>query len=92
MYTAMKSIFQDKNRQEALFFEGPGKDLDVRTHTPSKSEGVHEIQIIYICVATVYVFEGMFFSVVRVMGLGLPRHRFQEHVCMFAQKPNVPFT
>ncbi|CAM9790972.1 unnamed protein product [Sphacelaria rigidula] len=28
MYTAMKSIFEDKNRQEALFFSGPGKDLE----------------------------------------------------------------
>lgn len=30
MYTAMKSIFEDKNRQEDLFFKGPGKDLEVR--------------------------------------------------------------
>ena len=30
MYTAMKSIFEDKNKQEDLFFKGPGKDLDVR--------------------------------------------------------------
>ena len=30
MYTAMKSIFEDKNNQEDLFFKGPGKDLDVR--------------------------------------------------------------
>lgn len=29
MYTAMKSIFADKNKQEDLFFKGPGKDLDV---------------------------------------------------------------
>lgn len=29
MYTAMKSIFEDKNNQEDLFFKGPGKDLDV---------------------------------------------------------------
>ncbi|CAM9379690.1 unnamed protein product [Ascophyllum nodosum] len=34
MYTAMKSIFQDKNRQEALFFEGPGKDLDFTVVRP----------------------------------------------------------
>lgn len=31
MYTAMKSIFEDKNRQEALFFSGPGKDLEVQS-------------------------------------------------------------
>lgn len=30
MYTAMKSIFEDKNRQEALFFNGPGSDLEVQ--------------------------------------------------------------
>lgn len=30
MYTAMRSIFEDKNNQEKLFFEGPGKDLEVR--------------------------------------------------------------
>ncbi len=30
MYTAMKSIFEDKNNQEDLFFKGPGKDLEVR--------------------------------------------------------------
>ncbi|CAM9346614.1 unnamed protein product [Choristocarpus tenellus] len=30
MYTAMKSIFEDKNKQEALFTKGPGKDLEVR--------------------------------------------------------------
>lgn len=29
MYTAMKSIFEDKNRQEDLFFKGPGNDLEV---------------------------------------------------------------
>ncbi|CBJ26607.1 Flavine reductase [Ectocarpus siliculosus] len=28
MYTAMKSIFADKNEQEKLFFDGPGQDLD----------------------------------------------------------------
>jgi len=28
MYTVMKSIFEDKNNQEKLFLEGPGKDLD----------------------------------------------------------------
>lgn len=33
MYTAMKSIFEDKNKQEDLFFKGPGKDLDVRSDT-----------------------------------------------------------
>lgn len=32
MYTAMKSIFEDKNKQEDLFFKGPGKDLDVGFH------------------------------------------------------------
>lgn len=45
MYTAMKSIFEDKNRQEALFVEGPGKDLDVRTHTRTpkySADGVFE--------------------------------------------------
>lgn len=30
MYTVMKSIFADKNKQEALFFDGPGKDLEVK--------------------------------------------------------------
>lgn len=30
MYTAMKSIFEDKNKQEDLFFKGPGKDFEVR--------------------------------------------------------------
>lgn len=29
MYTAMKSIFEDKNKQEDLFFKGPGNDLEV---------------------------------------------------------------
>jgi len=28
MWTAMKKIFTDKNNQEALFFNGPGKDLE----------------------------------------------------------------
>mmetsp|Transcript_1917 Transcript_1917/g.2136 ORF Transcript_1917/g.2136 Transcript_1917/m.2136 type:complete len:299 (-) Transcript_1917:146-1042(-) len=28
MFTVMKSIFNDKNNQEALFMNGPGKDLD----------------------------------------------------------------
>jgi len=28
MFTVMKSIFTDKNNQEALFFRGPGKDLE----------------------------------------------------------------
>jgi len=28
MYTVMKSIFTDKNNQENLFFNGPGKDLE----------------------------------------------------------------
>lgn len=27
MFTVMRSIFTDKNNQEALFFNGPGKDL-----------------------------------------------------------------
>ena len=27
MFTVMKSVFTDKNNQEALFFRGPGKDL-----------------------------------------------------------------
>lgn len=35
MYTAMKSIFEDKNNQEDLFFKGPGKDLDVRSSLTS---------------------------------------------------------
>lgn len=29
MYSAMRSIFEDKNRQEDLFFKGPGQDLEV---------------------------------------------------------------
>merc|ERR1712196_479657 len=28
MWTAMKKIFTDKNNQEALFLDGPGKDLE----------------------------------------------------------------
>lgn len=28
MYTVMKSIFEDKNNQEKLFLDGPGKDLE----------------------------------------------------------------
>lgn len=34
MYTAMKSIFADKNNQEDLFFKGPGKDLDFTVVRP----------------------------------------------------------
>lgn len=45
MYTAMKSIFEDKNSQEDLFFKGPGKDLDVR-HSPS-------IRSCFVCVLVV---------------------------------------
>lgn len=40
MYTAMKSIFEDKNRQESLFFNGPGKDLDVRIQQSLRYRGV----------------------------------------------------
>lgn len=39
MYTAMKSIFADKNEQEKLFFDGPGQDLDVR-HWPDEWSAV----------------------------------------------------
>ena len=28
MYTVMKDIFADKNRQEAIFLSGEGKDLE----------------------------------------------------------------
>eukprot|EP00752_Nemacystus_decipiens_P015514 g13843.t1 len=34
MYTAMKSIFEDKNNQEDLFFKGPGSDLDFTVVRP----------------------------------------------------------
>ncbi|CAM9595565.1 unnamed protein product [Pylaiella littoralis] len=34
MYTAMKSIFEDKNRQEDLFFKGPGNDLEFTVVRP----------------------------------------------------------
>lgn len=52
MYTAMKSIFEDKNRQEALFFEGPGKDLDVRAHTRPQKYGVISSPMKYLSVCS----------------------------------------